>query len=183
MRYAEKSKQAAVRAYPLGAGHPMEAQLLQEGAIHRLPDGNYELFSREAVSGRGQIARPGDYFKVDTDHGKHFPYPNAREFFLENHVRLEGDTYIQKSKPLMIWQAGDEPNEVLRWLLDTGRLTLDPGDPAHYFRAFLWNAPLSAAMDATLVFYRVDRDTDGAITDVHFNFVEKTEFEANYTLL
>lgn len=183
MKCAVKSKKKIVKAYPLGAGHPMEAALIEEGAIRRLPDGRYELFSQEAINGHGQIAQTGDYFKVDTIDGRHFPYPNDREFFLNNHTHLSGDEYEQVNKPLQIWQTGDELAEEIRWLVDTGRLTLKPQDPEHYFNAFLWGADLSAAADATLVFYSVDRDESGAITDISFNFVAKSEFEASYSIL
>lgn len=183
MKHAVKSKKKVVKAYPLGAGHPMEALLVEEGAIRRLSDGNYELFSQEAINGQGQIARAGDYFKVDTIDGRHYPYPNSREFFLDNHIHLTGDEYEQINKPLLIWQAGDELAEEIRWLVDTGRLTLKPQDPDHYFNAFLWGADLSAAADATLVCYGVDRDVAGTIMDISFNFVAKPEFEASYSII
>ena len=183
MKYAVKNKRRIVKAYPLGAGHPMEAALIAEGAIRLREDGSYELFSQEAVNGQGQVAQPGDYFKVDTIDGRHFPYPNSREFFVENHVHLGGDEYEQKNKPLQIWQTADEMPDAVKWLVDNGRLTLKPEDPAHYFNAFLWGADLSAASDATLVFYGIDYDETGAITDASFNFVAKPEFEASYTIL
>lgn len=183
MRYAVKSKKKIVKAYPLGAGHPMEAALIEEGAILRLSDGSYELFSQEAVNGHGQTAQPGDYFKVDTVDGRHFPYPNSREYFLSNHTHIGGDEYEQANKPLLIWQSSDEPTEEVRWLVDTGRLTLKPEDPSHFFNAFLWGADLSAAADATLIFYSVDRDASGVITDISFNFVAKPEFEASYAIV
>ena len=183
MKYAVKSKKKIVKAYPLGVGHPMEAALIEEGAIRLLPDGSYELFSQEAVNGHGQIARNGDYFKVDTVDGRHFPYPNSREFFLSNHTFLSGDEYEQVNKPLLIWQSADEPIEEIRWLVDTGRLILKPQDPAHFFNAVLWGADLSAAADATLIFYSVDRDASGTIADISFNFVAKPEFEASYSVM
>lgn len=183
MRRAIKSKRKVVTAYPLGAGHPMEALLIEEGAIRLLPDGSYALFSQETVNGQGQIARAGDYFKVDTIEGRHYPYPNSREFFLDNHIHLSGDEYEQINKPLLIWQVGDAMTEEITWLVDTGRLTLKPQDPDHYFNAFLWGADLSAASDATLLFFRVDRDENGAITDIDFNFVAKQEFEDCYVIM
>lgn len=183
MKYAVKSKRKIVKAYPLGEGHPMEAALIEEGAIRLRDDGSYELFSQEAVNGCGQIAHPGDYFKVDTIDGKHYPYPNTREFFITNHTHLGGDEYEQANKPLQIWQVGDAQSEEVRWLVDNHRMTLKPEDPTHYFNAFLWGADLSAASDATLVFYGVDRDENGVITDISFNFVAKAEFEASYTVL
>ena len=183
MKYAVKTKKKIVLAYPLGAGHPMEALLIEEGAIRLLPDGSYELFSQEAVNGHGQLAQPGDYFKVDTINGRHFPYPNDREYFLSNHTHLSGDDYEQINKPLMIWQTGDEISDEIKWLLDTGRLTLNPQDPTRFFNAFLWGADLSAAADATLVFYGVDRDENGCITDISFNFVARPEFESSYVVM
>lgn len=183
MKYAVKSKKRIVKAYPLGAEHPMEAQLIEEGAIRRLSDGSYALFSQEAVNGQGQIAQAGDYFKVDTVDGRHYPYPNDREFFLNNHIHLDGDEYEQINKPLQVWQVGDGFCEEIRWLVDAGRLTLKPQDPDHYFNAFLWGADLSADADATLVFYSVDRDQSGAITEISFNFVAKPEFEDSYILI
>lgn len=183
MRYAIKNKRKIVKAYPLGAGHPMEAALIAEGAIRLREDGQYELFSQEAINGQGQLAQPGDWFKVDTIDGKHFPYPNARAWFEENHTHLSGDEFEQVNKPLQIWQMGDGMTEELRWLLDTGRLTLKPEDPTHYFNAFLWGADLSAAIDATLTFFGVDRDEAGNITDINFNFVAKPEFDSCYTIL
>ena len=183
MRYAIKSKRKVVTAYPLGAGHPMEALLIAEGAIRLLPDGTYALFSQEAVNGQGQIAQAGDYFKVDTIDGRHFPYPNSREFFLNNHTHLDGDEYEQINKPLRFWQFGDAFTEEVNWLVDTGRLTLKPQEPDRYFNAFLWGADLSAASDATLLLFRVDRDELGAITDIDFNFVARPEFEACYVIV
>lgn len=50
-------------------------------------------------------------------------------------------------------------------------------------QSFPLGADLSAASDATLVFYSVDRDESGAITDISFNFVAKPEFEASYTVI
>jgi hypothetical protein len=161
----------------------METALIEEGAIRLLPDGSYALFSQEAVNGQGQIAHAGDYFKVDTIAGRHYPYPNDREFFLNNHVHLSGDEYEQRNKPLLIWQSADELCEEVRWLVDTGRLTLKPQEPDRFFNAFLWGADLSAPADATLLFYSVDRDETGAITDISFNFVAKPEFDASYAIV
>ena len=161
----------------------METALIEEGAIRLLPDGSYALFSQEAVNGQGQIAHAGDYFKGDTLDGRHYPYPNDRDFFLSNHVHLSGDESEQRNKPLLIWQAADELCEEVRWLVDTGRLTLKPQEPDRFFNAFLWGADLSAAADATLLFYSVDRDETGAITDISFNFVAKPEFDASYAIV
>lgn len=182
MRYAVKSKRKIVKAYCLGAGSEMEALLIQEGAIRKRTDGTYELFSQEAVNGAGETASAGDYFKVDTVDGRHYPYPNSREYFEENHIPLGGDEYEQKSKPLAFWQSSDPMCEEIQYLLKQGKLTLKPEDPEHYFNAFLWGAQLSAAQDASVVFYSVDRDEAENITDISFNFVAAREFEEGYTV-
>ena len=169
MRYAVKSKKKIVKAYRLGAGSQMEAQLIREGAIRRREDGSYELFSQEAVNGRGEAARTGDYFKVDTVDGRHYPYPNSREYFEENHIALGGDEYEQKSRPLAFWQASDPMCEEIRYLVDQGKLILKP--------------ELSAARDAAVIFYSVDRDGTGGIADISFNFAAAKEFEESYEIL
>ncbi len=180
MKYAKKAKKKFVQAYCLGEDSPMERQLIIEGAIHKLSDNTYEMFSQEAVNGHGEIARKGDFFKVDTKGSKHYPYPNAREFFLKNHRHISGDKYEQISKPLLVWQYGDDISEEVSWLLARGKLVLDPSNPEKYFNAFLWGADLSAAQDATVVFYSVERALDGTILDISFNFVEKKAFCSSY---
>lgn len=182
MRYAVKSKKKIVKAYCLGAGSTMEEMLIAEGAIKKREDGTYELFSQEAVNGSGEIADIGDYFKVDTVNGRHFPYPNSREFFEENHTFIAEDEYEQKNKPLAFWQASDPMCDEIRYLIQNGKLTLKPEDPAHYFNAFLWGANLSAAKDAAVVFYKIDKNESGEITDISFNFVAAEEFDASYEI-
>ena len=182
MKYAIKNKRNIVKAYCLGNGSEMEHLLLRLGRILLLPDGAYELISQEAKNGVGERAVAGDYFKVDDVDGVYYPYPNSREYFLNNHTHVEGETYEQKARPLAIWQWGDGPCDAIDYLLEQGKLTLNHADPERFFNAFLWGADLSAARDATVVFYDILRDTDGAVTDVSFNFVVKDEFERSYTL-
>lgn len=182
MKYAKKTKKKFIQAYCLGEDTPVERQLLLEGAIQRLSDDTYELFSQEAVNGHGEIARRGDFFKVDTKEEKHYPYPNTREFFLKNHRHISGDEYEQISKPLPVWQYGDDISEEISWLLAGGKLVLDPDNPEKFFNAFLWGANLSAGQDATVVFYSVERASDGTISDISFNFVAKKDFDSSYEL-
>lgn len=180
MRYAMKSKKKTVKAYCLGEKSDMEEMLIRDGAIKKRNDGSYELFSQEAVNGTGEIAFAGDYFKVDTVEGLHYPYPNSKEFFEQNHIHLAEDEYEQKNKPLAFWQASDAMCEEIQYLLQNGKLTLKFEDPEHYFNAFLWGADLSAAKDATLIFYNIDRDEKGEIVDISFNFVTEKDFKENY---
>ena len=181
MKYARK-KGRTVKACPLGMHTEMEKALVEEGAIKCLPDGRYAIFSQEAVHGGGEVARRGDYIKVDVVDGKRYPYPNSRSYFEANHRHIRGDEYEQLPHTIKVWQAGDGPCEELDFLLSTGRLVLCPEDDAHYFNATLWEAALSAARDAALAFYAVERDGDGAITDISFNFIARRDFERDYTL-
>lgn len=180
MRQAMKSKKKIVKAYQLGSGSNMEKLLLEEGTLVLREDGKYELFSQEAVNRKGEVAVAGDYFKVDEIEGKHFPYPNEKSWFEANHTHLQGDEYEQVNKPLYVWQASDPRSEEIEYLINSGKLTIKEDDAQHYFNAFLWGADLSAAKDATVIFYNIDRDNDGQIIDIGFNFIAKAQFEADY---
>lgn len=182
MKYARK-KPKTVMAYQLGSHSPMEKDLICEGAIRLLPDGSYALFSQEAVNGKGEIALPGDYFKVDIVDGMRYPYPNSRKYFEANHRHLQGDTYEQSGSLFAIWQDGDDPCEEMDFLISGGRLVICKEDSVRYFNAILWDAPLSAARDATVVFYQVERGSQGRIRDVRFNFVARRDFERDYDIL
>ena len=182
MRYAVKNKGNLVRAYELGAGSEMEKLLIEEGSICMQADGSYRLRSREAVNGEGQLARRGDFFKVDTVDGRHYPYPNKRDWFLENHTPLGDDLYEQHVSPLPIWTKDDPPCDVIDFLLASGRLKITPGDSARYYNALLWDAPMSAAEDAVIVFHKLGRNEDGSIAEISFNFVERQMFERDYTV-
>lgn len=184
MKYAIKRARRRIRAYQLGSGSAMEQQLLREGCIRQRADGTYELFSQEAVNGQGEIARAGDYFKVDEVDGRHYPYPNARAFFEANHRLLDAaqNLYEQKNGPLPVWQKGDPAVPELQFLLDSGRLQLHPDCPQRYFCAQLWGTVLSAPEDASLLFYRIDRAADGTITDAEFNFVDPVIFARDYCI-
>ena len=55
-----------------------------------------------------------------------------------------------------------------------------PPRPAECFRAPLWSSILTAAADAVLVIYGLERDSSGRIVDVVFNFVARAEFDLTY---
>ncbi len=182
MKNAKKTKGKIVTAYQLGKGTEMEKKLLEEGAIVHHEDGTYELFSLEAVHGKGESAQPGDYFKVSEADGKYYPYPNAKEWFEENHTHISGDRYEQAVKPVPFWQASDPMCEEIAWLIEHNRMTIDESDPDHYFQAFLWGADLSARKDAAVIFYRIERDENGVIRDIDFNFISNEEFLRSYVI-
>lgn len=179
MPYAIKTD-ASVRAWELGAGSDMEKKMISLGKIIARPGGIYELFSQEAAEGKGQVARAGDFFKVD-DSG--YPYPNRREYFLANHRPVEGDLYEQIARPLPVWRSGDPETEEIRYLLDNRILSIHPGEPQRFFTARIWETDESAPFDAVIVFFGIERDSEGRITGVNFNFVRHDYFMRYYRLL
>lgn len=163
-----------VKAYELGAGSEMEKKMLDEGKIVIREDGKYELFSQEAKSGSGEIAEAGFMFKID---GKGFPYPNDPEWFHANHRHVAGDEYEQLPKPLEAWEKDDEMSDAVKFLIDTGKLTLDWASVDAFMGAMLWGSWLTAGEDAVLIFYSVDRDEEGTVIGADFNFVARAEFD------
>ncbi len=174
-----RKKEVKLQAYCLGAGHPVEEALRQQGLIHRAPDGSYRLFSQE-TRGSGQQAKAGDYFKVDSSGS---PYPNDRAFFLENHVHLEGDWYLQQARPMRAWCDREGMCEELRFILDRGLLTVDETSAENHFSAELWGTRLYAARDAIIVFSQVERDDGGRVRHVEFYFLAREVFLETYDVL
>lgn len=173
-----KKNGKTIRAYCLAADSAMELQMIEEGKIQKHADGNYELFSQEAVNQSGEMAQPGDYFKVN---GNGFPYPNTKEFFEKKHVKLdEPDAYMQIPAPLQAWAITEPECEEIIWLKQQGKLKINEDDTDKYFSAFLWGTMLSTPKDSVIVFYSVTRDEEGNISDVDFNFVARDEFERTY---
>lgn len=179
MRWAKK-KTSRIQAWQLGKDTPMERKMIEEGRIIKRDDGRYELFSQEATGPVGQIASAGDYFKVDPPD---CPYPNEKGMFERKHRHLEGDWYEQITEPVQIWTVDDPECEEIEYLLASGQLHIHPDDPEHYFSAKLWGTEETAARDAVVVFYEIERDDEGAIERVDFNFVERGYFEKNYSVI
>ena len=172
-----KKEGKRVKAYRLGDGGPVLEALERRGLIRRRADGRWEIFSREAVNGSGQLAETGDYVKLD---GEGRPYPNAAAWFAANHRPLEGDEYEQVTKPLEAWTPAEPVSDAVRFLMEERGLVLDPAHPDRFFSAPLWGTLESAPRDAVLVFYRVERDGEGRVTDAEYNFVARPEFRRSY---
>ena len=175
MKKVQKNAGKLVEAWKLGDGSAIEERLISEGKIAVTATG-YELFSQEAKSESGEKAVSGDYFKID---GAGYPYPNKKEWFLDNHQHIEGDTWEQIPAQLDAWEAEETIPEEVQFLLDHKGLKLNPANPSEYFGATLWGAWLTAAKDAVLVFYSITRE-NGVIIDADFNFVARSEFEKTY---
>lgn len=180
MKLVIKKSGKTVQAYRLGEEHEILDRLMEEGKIKQIDEEHYEVFSREAVNGTGEIAKKGDFVKIDS---AGFPYPNGVDFFLKNHVHRSGDDYEQLPKPLSAWTSSDKMCEAVEFLQKEKGLVIDEANAEKYFSAPLWGSILSAKKDAVIVFYRIDRDENGIITDADFNFVEQTEFEKTYRIV
>lgn len=169
-----------VQAWQLGAGTAKEREMIESGKILLRSNGDYELFSQEATGENGQIARRGDYFKVDAEG---LPYPNEKAFFEKNHEHLENDWYLQKTRPVEAWTADEPENDIIRFLLDKKLLQIHPENPDRYFSAFLWGTLETAARDAVIVIHHAKKNDRGEIVTVDFNFVAKPAFDSTYTIL
>ena len=169
-----------VQAWELGAGSDKEKEMIHCGKIVAHPNGVFELYTQEATEGKGQMAKAGDFFKIDN---RGCPCPNDREFFLQNHQHIKDDWYRQIAKPLRIWRLGDPECEELIFLLKNGILSIHPEDKQHCYSASLWGTTETAAVDATIVFYSVERDQEGKINAVDFNFVDADFFRTHYQII
>lgn len=176
MRFAQK-KRIRLTAFRLGQNDPLEKEMILSGKLRLTDAGQYEVFSLEAKNGKGQIAAPGDYIKIDSLGGI---YPNQCDAFESAHIQIGENTYEQITQPVQVWFADEPMDDTVRFLLDTGRLRLNETDPERYFNAELWGAPLSAARDSALVLYFVERNDDGTVTDAEFNFVVRKYFDDVY---
>ena len=176
MAFAVKAD-TRVRAWELGAGSDMEKEMLLCGKIIAHPDGTYELFSLEATEEKGQMAKAGDYFKVDS-YG--CPYPIVKAYFLANHRHIQGDLYEQIPRPLDAWKAEDGMCDEIEYLIAHKGLVIDEASDDKYFTAPLYGAIESAARDAVIVFYELSRDKFGRISDIMYNFVDRKEFDRIY---
>ena len=177
--YAIK-KNTKRQAWEFGAGSDMEQKMISTERIIKHPNGTYEVFSKEATEGKGQMANTGDYFKVDPEG---FPSPCEREWFQKNHKHIEDNWYLQIAKPLKIWRKDDPESEEIRFLIDNGALKINTEDPEHYFSAFLWGTMETAPSDAIIVFYSINRNDSGTISSITFNFVDAGYFKDNYNII
>ena len=180
MHWVMKTATKQVYAWRLGEHSAIEEQLLHSGKLVHRPDGTYEVFSYEATGAVGEVAQPGDYFKVDNTG---CPYPINRESFERTHRQIGDDLFEQLAEPLQAWTSEEPISEEIDYLMKEKGLELHPETPDQFFRAPLWGTLLTAAKDAVLVFYHTNRDKSGKINDADYNFVARTEFNMTYRVV
>lgn len=176
-----KKEGKRVKAYEVGTKNDILSELMQKGKICEISPGQFEVFSQEAVNGRGELCRTGDFIKLD---GANQPYPNDREYFYTEHKKADGeDLYEQIPKPLDAWVPECGMVEEIRFLINNRGLVLDESNNDKYFTAPLWGTVLSAPHDAVLLFYFIERNSRSEIIDCSFNFIQREEFDQTYLIL
>lgn len=177
MKRVIKKQGKITHAYRLGEDHPVLQTLLTEGKIIRHNENEYEVFSQEAVNGKGQLAFTGDYIKIDASG---YPYPNKAVYFKDNHRHIQDDEYEQLPKPLLAWDLEEEPCEEIEFLKHRKGLIIDPKSIDKTYQAYLWGCLESAPLDAHILLYDIKRDEMGVILDIDYNFIARKEFEEDY---
>ena len=169
-------------AYRLGDKDKCETleKLISEKRIRAVSKNTFEVFSQEAVNGKGEIAHIGDYIKIDT---AGFPYPNEKTFFEKNHIKVGNNEYIQIPEPLYAWSAEEPISKEIEFLIEKKGLIIAEDNTDRYFTAPLWGTLLSAPRDSIIVFYLIEKDREDNIMDIDYNFVQREEFEKNYFVL
>lgn len=178
-----QKKQRIVKACRLGNADPAIDSLIRERKLIDRGNGVYEVFSQEAVRAKamhGETAHAGDYIKIDS---RGFPYPNTSEFFHQNYRHIGNNLYETIPVVLHAWTSSMPVSMEVKFLISKKGLVLNPGDPQHYFSATLYGTKESADIHAVLIFYRIDHDKQGNITDIEFNFVARDEFDRTYDIL
>lgn len=169
-------KAIPAQAFCLGCGSVLEQDLRTAGMLKLLPDGRWEVLTREAVT-KGEIAEDGDYIKLDADG---MPYPVKADYFTANHVQQADGLYLQKGRPLRMWCRDEEHCAELQFLLAHDLLEYNPARPEAAYRAFLFGTWQTAAADAVIVFDAVRYNLDGELDAVEFHFVARDVFEKTY---
>lgn len=173
-------KPRTFKAWQLGAGSAMEAEMISEGKIIQNGD-TYELFSQETIGHeKGEDAYTGDYFKVDSSG---YPYPNKKESFERKNISVGEDEWQEKPAVYQTWEVSDGQCDAIDYLVSTGKLRIDEENEEHYFNAHLWGADLSSPKTSHVVFYSITADEEGTITDVDFNFVAEKQFFETYDFI
>lgn len=175
-----KKNENRVSAYRLGDKSEMLDKLFMEKKIRKISNNTFEIFSQEAINGRGEIAHIGDYVKIDN---AGFPYPNEKTFFSENHYEAGENEYIQIPHPLDAWTVDEPMCAEIEFLINHKGLIISEDNPDEYFSAPLWGTTLSAPRSSVIIFYSIFRNSESVIIDIDYNFVKRDEFEKTYIVL
>ena len=176
----KKKNDKIIKAYRLGQKSDVIDKLIEEHRIIPLDNGTYEVKSQEAVhakTGKGQVAKVGDYIKVDSEG---YPYPNDSQWFEENHIPIENreNEYKQISKELNAWDIQQPMCKEIEFLIKNKGLVIEEN-----FTAPLWGTMESAPKDSYIIFYEISYDENNNVVDADFQFVVRGEFEKTYDVV
>ena len=169
-----KKFNVSVKAFELGEDSPLEKELIASGKVIKHDD-FYEIFSTETDE-KGELAHAGDFVKIDNADN---PYPNARERFLSHHKHIEGNNYVQFPQVIMSWTYGDQADEIIEYLLESGQLEINPDSVKNFYKAELWGTVLTAKKQDVILIYSYEKDGN-EIKSVDFNLIDKDEFDKTY---
>lgn len=177
----QKKQGKQVHAYELNMEHPHPVlkKLMSDGLVIPHDNGTFEIKTREACE-KGEIALEGDFVKIDPEGA---PYPNKRDFFLQNHRHISDDIYEQIPQPVFAFTANDGICEEVTFLVQKKGMVIHKDKPEQYFSSPLWGTVETAPEDSVILFYSISRDTSGAIIDADFNFVCRSVFEDQYIII
>lgn len=178
-----KKDDVAYKAYRLGESNPELDAFFEAGLLKDCGDGYYEIVTLEVLaagSGKGEVAHAGDWLRVGV---KGELFPNTDEYFRANMVEIGKDTYKQLPIRRKAWTADCEMCPEVEFLIKNKGLVLDWDNPDRFFSAPLWGTVEAAAKDAFLVFYELEYDNDGNVTEAYFNFVDNEAFEQTYEII
>jgi hypothetical protein len=178
MKLVRKKEGKIVNAYRLGDEHEVINELMAQGLLKKTDDSCWRVCSQEATE--GEIARDGDYIKVDSSG---HPYPNVREYFEKNHKSVGGDKYEQIPQILKAWDVNEPECPELAFLIAHKGLVIDPEQENCYYKAPLFGDILTADRNAEIVFYSIQYDEQNQVTDADFNFVAGDEFAKTYDVI
>lgn len=180
MKLVRKKEGKIINAYRLGDEHEVIKEFMDRGMLKKTGDSCWRVCSQESTE--GEIARDGDYIKVDSSG---FPYPNDREFFEKNHKSIDGevDKYEQIPQILRAWDINEPECPEIAFLIAHKGLVINPAHETCYYKAPLWGDILTADKDAEIIFYSIQYDDQNQITDADFNFVAGDEFVKTYDVI
>ena len=150
MKRVMKKEGKIVQAYCLGERSAKIDELLKGGKIRRVDKTHWRVFSRESRD--GEEALSGDYIKIDSSG---LPYPNNREYFLNNHRHINGDNYEQIPQMLNAWSRKDGMCPEIRFLQRNKGLVMNEDSEEAYFQAPLWGDILSVGRETCSIIWTV----------------------------
>ena len=174
----KKMEGILVHAFCLGKDDELLQSYFDEGRIIKNDNEKYVINMNE---GKGsEICESGSYIIIDKEDNL---YPTDPLYFKTTHKRKRDHEYIQISKQFWAWMHGEPDSEEIDFLKNYKKLVVNKNSISEYYSAPLWGTVKTADRDSILIFYNVQRDDEGVITDIDYNFVSRDEFYNVYRII